>query len=102
MHRHREYGPFDYEWSRDFCGIELMCCGRKFGEYCSHEEIFADLKPFGLPMRVVEVACVVMGSLVYGLLSGLSAPEKHADLVTRLQNHGLARFAERIERSDAA
>ena len=22
-HRHREFGPFDYEWSRDMLGIEL-------------------------------------------------------------------------------
>jgi hypothetical protein len=52
-HRRRDYSTFDYEWSRDFAGIELLDQAQKFGEYCSREEIFADLKPFQLPRRVV-------------------------------------------------
>jgi len=96
MHRRREYDPFDYEWSKDFNGIELMFQGQKFGEYCSSEEIFADLKQFRLPMRVVEVAAVVMGSTLYGLLNGLNADEKQFDLFRRLGEHGLQRFAESI------
>ena len=49
-HRHREYGPFDYEWSRDLGGVELIYGREKFGEFCSADEIYADLKEFHLPM----------------------------------------------------
>ena len=50
-HRRRRYGPFDYEWSKDFAGIELSFAGDKFGEYCGQEEIFADLKTVSLARR---------------------------------------------------
>ena len=70
-HRRRRYGPFDYEWSKDFAGIELTFAGDKFGEYCGKEEIFADLKTYGLPAAVVPVATIVMGCVVYGVLNGL-------------------------------
>lgn len=96
IHRRREYGPFDYEWNKDFCGIELMCGGEKFGEYCSSDEIFADLTEFRLPMRVVEVSSIVMGSVLFGLLNGLNSDEKKLDLVDRLNQHGLDRFARQI------
>lgn len=96
-HRHQEYGPFDYEWSRDFKGIELMFRERKFGEYCSVDEISADLREFRLPMRVVEVSSVVCGSILFGLLNGLSDPEKRAVVCYHLQVGGLGRFAENIE-----
>lgn len=99
IHRRREYGPFDYEWSKDFEGIELMYLEQKFGEYCSAEEIFADLKQFRLPMRVVEVTSVVMGSVLYGLLNGLNAEEKREDLVGRLTEFGFERFSQHIEPS---
>ena len=96
IHRRRAYGPFDYQWSKDFSGIELQYQGEKFGEYCSVEEIYADLKPFRLPMRVVEVASVVLGATLYGLLNGLSEEEKRDNLVCQLKKHGLGRFAESI------
>jgi len=96
IHRRRQYGPFDYQWSKDFSGIELLYQGEKFGEYCSVEEIYADLKPFRLPMRVVEVASVVLGATLYGLLNGLSETEKRENLVSQLRKHGLGRFAESI------
>ena len=103
IHRRREYGPFDYEWSKDFNGIELMFRGQKFGEYCSANEIYADLKHFKLPMRVVEVTSLVMGSVLYGLLNGLSSTEKRQDIDRRLRDHGLEKFADQIDRiSDAA
>ena len=92
MHRRREYGPFDYEWSKDFCGVELAYAGRKFGEYCSRDEIFADLKEFKLPMRVVEVGSIVLGCIVYGVLNGLSQPERDKLLIDRLQSSGHERF----------
>ena len=97
-HRRREYGPFDYDWSRDFCGVELLYQGRKFGEYCNPAELFADLKPFRLPMRVVEVTSVVVGAVLLGVLNGLSESEKHALVVEKLHEHELGEFAEVIER----
>src|SRR5262245_31833571 len=68
-HRRREYGPFDYEWSKDLNGVELTYAGQKFGEYCSDAEIFADLKEFQLPTSVVEVGSIVIGCIVFGLLN---------------------------------
>lgn len=78
IHRRKEYGPFDYEWTPDLRGIELHYRGKKFGEICSIHEIFADMKSFGLPMRVVEVACVVLGSNLLGITSGYSSLERKA------------------------
>ncbi len=98
IHRGREFGPFDYEWSSDFHGIELLYRGQKFGEVCSEEEFFADLKPLRLPMRAAQVACVVLGSMVLGIVRGLSPAEKHALLVENLRRHGLEKFAANIQR----
>ena len=99
-HRNREFGPFDYEWSKDFSGIEFVYRGEKFGEYCSSDEIFADLKKFRLPMRVVEVTSVVMGSILFGVLNGFSEEEKRGYVVDQLEQHGLGNFAKTI--SDSA
>ena len=93
-HRRREYGPFDYEWSKDFCGIELMYAGRKFGEYCSAEEIFADLKEFRLPTSVMEVGSIVIGCIVYGVLNGLNETEREALVTRRLQTMGYGQFVD--------
>ena len=95
-HRRREYGPFDYEWSKDFCGIELVYSGHKFGEYVSTEEIFADLKEFALPLTVVEVSSIVLGCVIYGVLNGLTEAERARLLVERLTAAGHAKFT-RIE-----
>lgn len=96
-HRRREYGPFDYEWSKDFGGIELMYAGRKFGEYCSDEEIFADLKEFQLPTSVKEVGSIVLGCIVYGLLNGYSVEQREALLTRRLQTMGHGKFVDFAE-----
>jgi len=96
-HRNREYGPFDYEWSRDLRGIELLYGRRKFGEFCSSEELCADLREFRLPMRVVEVTAIVAGSIIFGLLEGLNRSEKQAVVREHLTARGLDRFAENIE-----
>ena len=96
-HRHREFGPFDYEWSRDMLGIEFLYRRTKFGEYCSDDEISADLKEFKLPMRVVEVTAIVCGSIVFGILNGLSQAEKKAILLRNLQQNELPKFAENVE-----
>lgn len=93
-HRRRRYGPFDYEWSKDFAGIELTFDGDKFGEYCGKEEIFADLKGYRLPAAVIPVATIVMGCLVYGVLNGLPETERARLIVDNLVQRGLERFAQ--------
>lgn len=95
-HRNREYGPFDYEWSRDLGGIELTYRREKFGEYCSADEICADLREFRLPMRVVEVSSIICGSIVFGLLNGLSDSEKRDVMRQHLEDRGLERFSENM------
>jgi hypothetical protein len=95
MHRRREYGPFDYEWSRDFDGLELCYQGRKFGEICSEEEIFADMKEFRLPQRVVEVASVVLGATLRSMLQGESREQRRKFLALQLAEHGLEAFVPR-------
>lgn len=98
-HRRRQYGPFDYEWSRDFDGVEFLFQGQKFGELCSRDEIYCDLKSFSLPRRVVEVACVTLGAVVFGVLNGLDETHKRWTIYDHLTRRGLDRFANRIERS---
>lgn len=92
QHRRREFGPFDYEWSKDFSGVEFMYRDQKFGEYCSAEEIFADLKQFSLPMRVVEVACLTIGMILYGVLNGMPEALWKEMLRKRLDESGFQRF----------
>ena len=98
-HRRHVYGPFDYEWSSDFCGVELRFQNQKFGEYCSQEEIFADLRPFKLPRRVVEVACVTLGAVIFGVLNGLDEAHKRWHVYDHLTRRGLDRFAKQIRRA---
>ena len=97
-HRRRNFGPFDYEWSRDFFGVEMLYQGQKFGEYVSRQEIFADLKPFALPQRVVEVACITLGAVIFGVLNGLDEPHKRWTVYDHLTRRGLDRFAKQIRR----
>ena len=91
-HRRRVYGPFDYEWTSDFCGVEMLYNGEKFGEYCSVDEIFADLKHFQLPMSVVRVTSIVMGCILFGVLNGLSEFERNQMLTEQLRNLGYGQF----------
>jgi hypothetical protein len=93
-HRRRRYGPFDYEWSKDFAGIELMFDGDKFGEYCGIEEIFADLKAYHLPAAVVPVATIVIGCVVFGVLNGLPEAERTRLVIEQLTQRGFERFAQ--------
>lgn len=92
-HRRRVYGPFDYEWTSDFCGVEMLYNGEKFGEYCSADEIFADLKPFQLPMCVVQVTSIVMGCVLFGVLNGLPESERKELLAEQLRRSGYEQFA---------
>ncbi|QDT98345.1 hypothetical protein [Gimesia aquarii] len=93
LHRRKEFGPFDYEWSKDFSGVEFMYSGHKFGEYCSADEIFADLKQFSLPMSVVEVASLTIGTVLYGVLNGLREPLWKELLRQRLDASGFQHFS---------
>lgn len=93
VHRSRAHGPFDYEWSKDFCGVEFLYRGQKFGEYCSANEVYADLKPFRLPTRVYEVASVVIGSLVRSILEGVAEADRPDCLVDALTSMGFEKFA---------
>lgn len=99
IHRRLEYGPFDYEWSPDLRGIELTYCGQKFGEICSECEIYADLREHALPMRVVEVASVVMGCMLLGVISGHNSWEKTEFLKRTLASRGYEQFCSQFEAS---
>lgn len=92
VYRGRAFGPFDYEWSKDFAGIEMTFRGIKFGEYVSRQEIFADLKEFELPGPVVNVATIAIGSIVSGVLEGLPEAERSLKLAERLSAMGFGRF----------
>lgn len=92
IHRRREFGPFDYEWSHDLEGLCLLYRGHKFGEICGNEELFADLSEFDLPLRVAEVATLTLGCLLYGIVSGLNAAQRRDLLAARLSEHGYADF----------
>ncbi len=92
IHRRQKYGPFDYEWSADFRGVELLYGGVKFGEYCSVEELFADLKPFALPMSVVSVTSIVMGCVLFSVFHGFREGERYELVANRLREHGFDRF----------
>lgn len=94
-HRRRVYGPFDYEWASDFCGVEMLYDGQKFGEYCSMDEIFADLTPYHLPMSVVSVTTIVMGCVLFSVLNGLRESERLELLTDRLREMGFEQFIPR-------
>lgn len=92
LHRRREYGPFDYEWSRDLGGIELHFQGEKFGEYCEPGAIDADLKEHRLPMTVVKVASIVLGCIVKSIVTGAGDNGRREGIMDRLNAMGFARF----------
>ncbi len=73
-------------------GVELTYRGHKFGEICGEEQLYADLREFGLPMRVVEVATLTLGYQLRGILQGLSSAERMQDLAHRLHLHGLGEY----------
>ncbi len=94
IHRRREYGPFDYEWSHDLRGLTLLYRGSKFGEICNGQELFADLKEFRLPLLVSEVAAVAIGCISYAVLHGLSLAERKRLISFRLTQHGYSEFVQ--------
>lgn len=92
IHRRDCYGPFDYQWSPDLYGVELLYQGEKFGECCSMHQFFADLKPFRLPTRVSEVAITVSGAVVRCLLRSVSRNERMQQVTQVLTESGLGRY----------
>ena len=93
VHRGRSYGPFDYEWSRDFQGVEFLCRGKKFGEYCSANEVYADLKEFRLPTRVYQVASIAIAALVKSIFDGIPERQRPGVLKRQLCELGFERYA---------
>ena len=87
------FGPFVYQWSGDLYGIEFTYQGQKFGEVCSDEEFYADLKPFGLPISVARVAALIAGAIVVSIRSGSSTDERVIHLISLLQQFELERFS---------
>lgn len=75
-HRGREYGPFDYQWSKDLHGIELIFAGDKFGEFINPQQLHADLSEYQLPSKVSKVAAIVLGSIVFGIRQGWDHPRR--------------------------
>lgn len=92
FHRRQRYGPFDYQWSDDLDGIEFLYRGEKYGECCSSEEFFADLKPYRLPTRVSAVATVVTGTLIRCIFYGIASRDRHEQITGQLQRSGLSRY----------
>lgn len=91
-HRRERFGPFDYQWSQDLNGIEFLYLGEKYGECCSSEEFFADLKPYGLPSRVSQVAAIVTGTLTKCIFQGVAQRFRHQEITEQLQRSGLERY----------
>ncbi|MDA1013644.1 MAG: hypothetical protein O3A00_04220 [Planctomycetota bacterium] len=100
IHRTRAFGPFDYEWSADFLGMEMTYQGDKFGEFCSTDEYFADLKPFRIPLQVSKVGTLVLGLVMQGLLSGLTVEERDRQVQQELVSRGFGQFARIMRRLD--
>lgn len=99
--RGRCYGPFDYQWSPDLRGMELTYQGRKFGEICSREELFADLTEFRLPMAVCRVAVITAGTLAAGISEGHCTDRRVSSLLTSLDSFGYGRFQVRAASPEA-
>jgi len=93
------FGPFVYQWSGDLYGIEFTYQGQKFGEVCSDEELYADLKPFGLPIHVARVAALIAGAIVVSIRAGTSTDQRISHLISLLQQFKLGRFSIRESNS---
>ncbi len=92
-HRRKNYGLFDYQWSRDLAGIELLYQGEKFGELCSAESIYADLCEYKLPTSVVHVASLTLGVIIQCFTAGEPYDDRIIRIGATLCKHGFQRFA---------
>jgi hypothetical protein len=90
--RQELFGPFDYQWSGDLYGIEFTYQGQKFGEVCSEDEFYADLKPFGLPISVARVAALIAGHSSSAFVPGHQRMSVFHTLISLLQQFDLGRF----------
>ena len=70
--------------------------GQKFGEYCSEDELFADLKPFKLPLSVSQVSTVIMGTQFYCVLNGYTEVERRHEVIRRLAEFGFSKYTGEI------
>jgi hypothetical protein len=93
--RNRLFGPFDYQWSLDLHGLEFTYQGMKFGEVCSEDEFYADLKPCRLPITVCRVVTVVVGNIAAAIRSGTPTDQRDRSLEKTLRMFGLSRFSVR-------
>ncbi len=93
VHRSRVHGPFDYEWSTDLHGVEFLYQGSKFGEYCSADELYADLTEFKLPQKVYEVASIVIATIVRDILEAIADRDRSASVAAQLTQMGFEQFA---------
>lgn len=99
--RGQTFGPFDYQWSLDLHGLELLYRGQKFGEICSPDSLFADLTEFQLPMSVCRVAVITLGVIAAGISSGDCIDEKASKLMMALEQFGYSRFQLRSPNEDS-
>lgn len=88
VHRCKEYGPFDYQWSKDLYGIELIYAGEKFGEVVNANQLHADLSEYGLPRKVIRIAAIVLGSIAFGINQGWSDERRIAYARDNLKSIG--------------
>lgn len=100
--RGQAFGPFDYQWSLDLRGLELLYRGQKFGEICSPDSLFADLTEFRLPMSVCRVAVITLGVLANGLSAGDCPDLQASKLLSALDQFGYSRFRLRPIDEDTA
>lgn len=98
--RGQSFGPFDYQWSLDLHGLELLYRGRKFGEICSPDSLFADLTEFQLPMSVCRVAVITLGVIANGISAGDCIDQKVSKLMIALDQFGYSRFQLRSSDED--
>lgn len=98
--RGQSFGLFDYQWSLDLHGLELLYRGRKFGEICSADSLFADLTEFQLPMSVCRVAVITLGVIAGGISTGDCIDQKAAKVMTALEQFGYSRFKLRSPSED--
>ena len=77
--------------------MELVYQGEKFGEYCTADEIYADLKGFNLPKTVAEVGTIALGSIIQSILDCQNPFVRYETLTHHLKEQGYDQFAEHIE-----
>lgn len=97
IHRRREYGPFDYQWSDDLRAVDLTYRGTKYGEVWSPAQLYVDLREFRLPQRVVQVAVIVVGGVLQSLRIGDTTERRQLRIAYLLRSAGCGRFAVRLE-----